>query len=277
MCCCSAPWPASATPRSTAPPAASPSPTRAAHAIRFAFGLVLMLGIALVDIRFLARLAWPSYAVSLGVAGAGGADGPCRQGRAALDRVRRHPAAAERDDEDRAGAGAGGLVSPRVVGADGQSAVPDPADHRGAAAGRADPEGAQSGHRGDHRAGRCARCSSRPACAGGSSCWWRCRSRSRRASPTTICTTTRRRASTPSCQSRERSAGRRLQHHPVEDRARVGRHVGQGLPAGHAGPSELPAREADRFHLHHDRRGVRPGRRHRGDGAARPDRDRRAC
>jgi rod shape determining protein RodA len=35
------------------------------HIIRFAFGLVLMLGIALVDIRFLARLAWPSYAASL--------------------------------------------------------------------------------------------------------------------------------------------------------------------------------------------------------------------
>jgi rod shape determining protein RodA len=35
------------------------------HAMRFAFGLVLMLCIALVDIRFLARLAWPSYLVSL--------------------------------------------------------------------------------------------------------------------------------------------------------------------------------------------------------------------
>jgi rod shape determining protein RodA len=42
---------------------AEPYATR--HIIRFAFGLVLMLGIALVDIRFLARLAWPSYAVSL--------------------------------------------------------------------------------------------------------------------------------------------------------------------------------------------------------------------
>jgi rod shape determining protein RodA len=40
-------------------------PYAARHAIRFAFGLTLMLGIALVDIRFLARLAWPSYAVSL--------------------------------------------------------------------------------------------------------------------------------------------------------------------------------------------------------------------
>jgi rod shape determining protein RodA len=43
--------------------AAEPYATR--HAMRFAFGLVLMLCIAMVDIRFLARLAWPSYAVSL--------------------------------------------------------------------------------------------------------------------------------------------------------------------------------------------------------------------
>jgi rod shape determining protein RodA len=42
---------------------ADPYATR--HAMRFAFGLVLMLCIAMVDIRFLARLAWPSYAVSL--------------------------------------------------------------------------------------------------------------------------------------------------------------------------------------------------------------------
>jgi rod shape determining protein RodA len=45
----------------------SPDPYARQHIIRFAFGLVLMLGIALVDIRFLARLAWPSYAVSLGL------------------------------------------------------------------------------------------------------------------------------------------------------------------------------------------------------------------
>src|SRR5271165_2306289 len=37
----------------------------ALHVLRFATGLVLMIGIALVDIRFLARLAWPSYLVSL--------------------------------------------------------------------------------------------------------------------------------------------------------------------------------------------------------------------
>jgi rod shape determining protein RodA len=45
----------------------SPDPYARQHIIRFAFGLVLMLGIALVDIRFLARLAWPSYLLSLGL------------------------------------------------------------------------------------------------------------------------------------------------------------------------------------------------------------------
>ncbi len=43
----------------------SPEPYASRQAIRFAFGLVMMLCIALVDIRFLARLAWPFYAVSL--------------------------------------------------------------------------------------------------------------------------------------------------------------------------------------------------------------------
>ena len=43
----------------------SPDPYASRQAIRFAFGLVMMLCIALVDIRIIARLAWPLYAVSL--------------------------------------------------------------------------------------------------------------------------------------------------------------------------------------------------------------------
>jgi rod shape determining protein RodA len=43
----------------------SPEPYASRHLLRFSAGLVLMLGIALVDIRFLARLAWPSYVVAL--------------------------------------------------------------------------------------------------------------------------------------------------------------------------------------------------------------------
>jgi rod shape determining protein RodA len=43
----------------------SPEPYAARHAIRFAFGLTLMLGIALIDIRFIARFSWASYAVSV--------------------------------------------------------------------------------------------------------------------------------------------------------------------------------------------------------------------
>jgi rod shape determining protein RodA len=40
-------------------------PYASRHVLRFAAGLVLMIGIALVDIRFIARLAWPTYLVSL--------------------------------------------------------------------------------------------------------------------------------------------------------------------------------------------------------------------
>jgi len=43
----------------------SAEPFAGRHVIRFGFGLVLMLGIALVDIRFIARLAWPLYGLSL--------------------------------------------------------------------------------------------------------------------------------------------------------------------------------------------------------------------
>ena len=39
----------------------SPEPYATRHALRFGFGLVMMIVIALVDIRFLARLAWPAY------------------------------------------------------------------------------------------------------------------------------------------------------------------------------------------------------------------------
>jgi len=38
---------------------AEPFATR--HAMRFAFGMVLMVGIGLVDIRFIAKLAWPAW------------------------------------------------------------------------------------------------------------------------------------------------------------------------------------------------------------------------
>jgi rod shape determining protein RodA len=43
----------------------SPEPYAARHVLRFAAGLVLMLSIALVDIRFIARLAWPVYGFSI--------------------------------------------------------------------------------------------------------------------------------------------------------------------------------------------------------------------
>ena len=43
----------------------APEPYASRHVLRFAAGLVLMIGIALIDIRFIARLAWPTYVVSL--------------------------------------------------------------------------------------------------------------------------------------------------------------------------------------------------------------------
>ncbi len=44
-----------------------PEPYATRHAMRFAFGLMLMLGIALIDIRFIARLSWPAYALGVGL------------------------------------------------------------------------------------------------------------------------------------------------------------------------------------------------------------------
>jgi rod shape determining protein RodA len=43
----------------------SPEPYATRHVLRFVAGLVLMIAIALVDIRFIAKLAWPSYVVGL--------------------------------------------------------------------------------------------------------------------------------------------------------------------------------------------------------------------
>jgi len=43
----------------------SAEPYASHHILRFAFGLVLMLSIALVDIRFIARLSWPAYAAAI--------------------------------------------------------------------------------------------------------------------------------------------------------------------------------------------------------------------
>jgi rod shape determining protein RodA len=45
----------------------APEPYASRHALRFAFGLVMMLGIALVDIRVIAKLSWPGYALGIGL------------------------------------------------------------------------------------------------------------------------------------------------------------------------------------------------------------------
>ncbi len=43
----------------------SSEPYASRHVLRFTAGLVLMIGLALIDIRFIAKLAWPTYAVAL--------------------------------------------------------------------------------------------------------------------------------------------------------------------------------------------------------------------
>ncbi len=45
----------------------APDPYAGRHAIRFGFGLVMMLSIALVDIRLIARFAWVGYALGVGL------------------------------------------------------------------------------------------------------------------------------------------------------------------------------------------------------------------
>ena len=42
-----------------------PEPYANKHIMRFAFGLVVMLTIAMIDIRFIQRLAWPAYSVGI--------------------------------------------------------------------------------------------------------------------------------------------------------------------------------------------------------------------
>jgi rod shape determining protein RodA len=53
----------------------------------------------------------------------------------------------------------------------------------------------------------------------------------------------------------------RLQHHPVQDRDRLGRPVRQGLDQRVAGPAGIPARARHRFHLRRARRRIRVVRR----------------
>ena len=68
-------------------------------------------------------------------------------------------------------------------------------------------------------------------------------------------------------QSAVRSARRRLPYHPVRDRDRRGRRVGQGLSERHSGAAEFSARADHRLYLCGFRRGVRL---RRFDRAARP-------
>ena len=45
----------------------APEPYANKHILRFGFGMILMLSVALADIRLIARLSWPAYGVALGL------------------------------------------------------------------------------------------------------------------------------------------------------------------------------------------------------------------
>jgi len=45
----------------------APEPFASKHMLRFAFGLLMMLAIALIDIRFIARMSWLAYAGAIGL------------------------------------------------------------------------------------------------------------------------------------------------------------------------------------------------------------------
>jgi len=45
----------------------APEPFASKHMLRFAFGLLMMLAIALIDIRFIARMSWIAYAGAIGL------------------------------------------------------------------------------------------------------------------------------------------------------------------------------------------------------------------
>ena len=61
-------------------------------------------------------------------------------------------------------------------------------------------------------------------------------------------------------ESGDRSARRRLSHHPIADRHRLGRRVRQGLHERQPGAAGIPAGTLHRLHLRRHRRGVRPAR-----------------
>ena len=64
----------------------SPQPYAQSQLYRFFGMLVMMLGIAMVDIRFIAKLSWPAYARGDFAAAGGDGGRPYRARRQALDR-----------------------------------------------------------------------------------------------------------------------------------------------------------------------------------------------
>ncbi len=117
-------------------------PYASRHVLRFAFGLMLMLCIALADIRFIARLSWPAYVVGVALlvlVAHMGHVGKGAQRWIELGGMQWQPSELMKLALVMALAA---WFHQRVVGAGRQPAVPDPAGDRGAGPGRPDPEGA---------------------------------------------------------------------------------------------------------------------------------------
>ena len=84
--------------------------------IRFAIVLVAVIAAAVIDMRIWFRAAYWVYAAALAAGRRGRSARLCRNGGAALDRSRLSAAAAVRGHEDRAGAGAGAVLSLSAAG-----------------------------------------------------------------------------------------------------------------------------------------------------------------
>ena len=194
-----------------------------------------------------------------------------RHGRAALDRSRLHQPAALRGDEDRAGAGACPLLPrprrPRTSAGPRRLVVPA-AD--GAGAGRAGAEAARSRHRDDAAAGR-----RRMFFAAGVRLWMFAVvfAAGLAALPVGLGIPARLPAPRVLTFLDPESDPLGSGYHILQSKIALGSGglFGKGLPAGHPEPSQLPAREADRLHLHHAGRGVRAGRLARHARALRAD------
>ncbi|CAA9512589.1 MAG: Rod shape-determining protein RodA, partial [uncultured Sphingomonadaceae bacterium] len=197
------------------------------------------------------RRGFPGLCAVPAAAVRGRSGGLRRQGRAALDRPRLHPAPAVRVHEDRRGARRGPLLRSAARRRDpplDRDMARWAADQRTSGAGDAPARPRHfpddHGRRRDRYVPRRAAATLvRRQCSGG-----------RGGDPLRLLFPASRvsaQARHHLSRTRSRPARRGLPHHPVQDRDRFGRRVRQGLPPGHAEPPRLPAGGPYRLRLRH--------------------------